>query len=273
MHQLQIHCCTSFEEVIEKGDAIEKSHCQGYDQNFQQKSKHTLWQKKTWAQNKNITNDGVVDAKAFRASPVITLQAPPTTNNQPHVQQQQQPQPQPQPQQEAANAIQNNQRRPPLRNNTPWRNYTPLTEPIESILKLLQNNLIQLPEIKQYDPAFKPPSWNDNDFCDYNRIKAHKTSNCYNLKNIIQDFIDRGNIVVDQPSGSSNTDHIIFTNPLQNHGSRKASSSGTKPHDSVNYNNIAYDYTVNSIRAYDNNVSMITIKAHPKCISPPTKPR
>lgn len=100
-------------------------------------------------------------------------------------------------------------------------------EPIEDILKkLLQNSVITLKYPKPYDPRqFKPSWWDDNTFCDYHHTKGHKTSSCRQLKNLVQDLIDNHTIEVGGPQFASNVDHTIHKNPLQDHGSNKASTS------------------------------------------------
>lgn len=116
------------------------------------------------------------------------------------------------------------------RMNTPRRNYTPLGEPIESALKKLkQTNMITFQEIRVFGLGpFKPNWWNDNEFCEYHRTKVHKTTSCYNLKNLIQDLIDQGDITMDTKKGSTNTNHTIFKDPFVKRDKGKASTSGTQ---------------------------------------------
>lgn len=54
--------------------------------------------------------------------------------------------------------------------------------------------------------------------------KGHKKSSCLTLKNLIQDLIEQGDILVDNSKGKTNVDRTIFKTPLQDHGKGKASS-------------------------------------------------
>lgn len=57
--------------------------------------------------------------------------------------------------------------------------YTPLGEPMEIFMhKLIQMNLIKLPNQTNYkDPNFQPPWYNENYQCVFHRIKGHKKNN------------------------------------------------------------------------------------------------
>lgn len=194
MHQLQIHCCNTFEDVIEKGVSIEKSLVEkGLVKIFKENHNNLNDKGKFWSRNENSTNDGVVDAKAVdKVHPTIHLKGRSTQNT---------PTPS---QDQTTNAVQNNQQhRGPLRANMPKQTYTPLGEQIKSILKkLLQSNVIKLPEVKPYETTiFKPTWWNDNDFCEYHRTKGHKTSSCWTLKNLIQDLIEQGDMSMEIHKG------------------------------------------------------------------------
>jgi len=46
------------------------------------------------------------------------------------------------------------------------------------------------------EPLFKAPWYKENEYCDYHRVKGHKTSGCMCLKHVIQDCIDQGLIKV-----------------------------------------------------------------------------
>lgn len=103
------------------------------------------------------------------------------------------------------NAVQSNVVRP-LRNLAPKINLTPFGEPIDATLnKLIQTNMITFLEAIPYDPGpFKSSWWNDNNFCDCHCSKGHKTYSCYKLKNLIQDLIDQGDVILDTDKGLSN---------------------------------------------------------------------
>lgn len=237
MYQLQIHCHNTFEEVFEKFVSIERELvAKGLIKIFKENRNNANDGKKFWSRNKNLTNDGVVDVKVVnKIHPTIHLKSPSTSNNQPTSQNQ------------YTNVAQNNQqRRGPPWTNIPKRTYTPLGESIESVLKkLLQSNVIQLLEIRHYELwLFKQNWWNDNDSCEYHLTKGHKISPCWKLMDIIQDFIDQGDISIDNSQGKTNFDHTIFKNTLKYHGFGKASNLGTNIGNQANYTYILYEYTV-----------------------------
>lgn len=207
---------------------------------------------KFWSRNKNVTNEGIVDARTVNITqPVLSLgmsqsSNPCTENNLTSTN---------------VNATKNMNTRY-LRVNTPRRNYTPLGEPIESALKkLIQTNMIILPEIRVYEPGpFKPTWWNDNDFCDYHRTKGHKTASCYKFKNLVQDMIDQGDITIDTDKTSANMNHTIFKDPFVKHDKGKATTSGSQDN-TTNYTKVSYDYTIHAISLGDivNNDSQETL--------------
>lgn len=60
-----------------------------------------------------------------------------------------------------------------------------------------------LPTYKNYqEPQVKPPWYNDQNHCDFNKIKGHTTSSCMRLNNIIQDPNESHDINIDQQSGN-----------------------------------------------------------------------
>lgn len=78
------------------------------------------------------------------------------------------------------------------------------------------------------------------------------------LKNIIQDLIEQGEVVVKNPLRYSNIDHTIFKDPLQNHNKIKASSLGNH-NNKANYANILHEYMINHIQQVDDKVSTIKL--------------
>jgi hypothetical protein len=63
---------------------------------------------------------------------------------------------------------------------------------------LLQSSIIQLPNIKSYEPTlFKPYWWKEDEYCEYHQGKGQKIARCWTLKNIIQDLIEQGIILMD----------------------------------------------------------------------------
>lgn len=74
MSQIQIQCCTTFEEIIEKGVLIEKGPiARGLVKINKETPKPNNDKGKYWSQNKNVTNDEVVDAKLITKGQIIQL--------------------------------------------------------------------------------------------------------------------------------------------------------------------------------------------------------
>ena len=96
----------------------------------------------------------------------------------------------------------------------PKRDYTPLGEPLDVVYKtLLQHKLISpLDNSQPYDPHPRPPWWTETSYCEYHQNKGHKTLNCVNLHNKVQDLIDDGALVVD--GHNKNVDHKAFKEPF-----------------------------------------------------------
>lgn len=83
-YQIQIQCPTSFSKVIEMGLFIEKAMiAKGAIKIYKDtpNSNYTTDKSKFWTKNKNVVNDGVVDAKAAapKQQPIFTLKG--DTNN------------------------------------------------------------------------------------------------------------------------------------------------------------------------------------------------
>lgn len=144
-------------------------------------------------------------------------------------------------------------------------------EPIETMLKkLIQSNVITLQEPKAYDLGqFKPSWWDENALCDYHRSKGHKTSSCKQLRNLIQDLIKNDTIKFNGQQYSSNTNHTIHKNPLQDHGLGNPSSLGQNTNNEANHTHAAFDYSsgpiINHLRAANEYVNTITIKKTFEC--------
>lgn len=129
-------------------------------------------------------------------------------------------------------------------------------EPLESAFrKLLANKIIAIPDNPPYEPKVKPNWWIDDEYCEFHMSKGHKTRNCHQLKNIIQDLIDRGDIEIE--GHSSNQEHEMFKEPFPKHDNGKAKAT----YEHTNYTRASYNYdsTVNHI-SMDNYVSTIIIK-------------
>lgn len=186
---------------------------------------------RTWATNKNVTNDGVVDAKVVISALKQNTQTyqQPQNNNWNNMQENAVSQP-------SNNQINNlnNQGGPsPWNKYAPKQKYTNLGESIESVMKkMVKKNLIKIPTYENYqEPQVKPPWYNENHLCDFRKIKGHTTANCMRLKNIIQDLIDEKIINVEQPAG--NQDLKIYMNPMPDHN--KGNNKGKKKYVNVNH--------------------------------------
>lgn len=121
---LQMQCLSTFKEIIEKGLKCEKGLLeQGILKNSKDSgtSNTTSADKpKFWSINKNVINDGVVDARVVnRVQPTVSLQGP-TSSSSPTVNQSQVNNTTA----TSTNAVQSNILKPP-RNNAPKRNFTP----------------------------------------------------------------------------------------------------------------------------------------------------
>lgn len=163
MYELKLKSPSTIEKLIKKGMNIETALMAKGIIKLNKDSDNT---NNLGDKNKNVTNDGVVDARAVNANqPPFTikkLSAPnmstmeqnqtPTSNvtQQPPYQQYTQQYNQQQGQQ------QNQQRKPFRSRDGPPQQFMPLGEPIESVMKqLIQAKFIKLPDIK-VEPLVKP---------------------------------------------------------------------------------------------------------------------
>lgn len=261
-YPLQMQWLSTFKEITEKGVKCEKGLLeQGILKGSKDSSASNITgedKPKFWSINKNVTNDGVVDAHVVnRVQPAVSLQGP-TNSSSPNVNQSQVNNTT----STNTNVLQSNTFKPP-RNSAPKINFTCLREPIDSTLKkLVQTKVITLPEVQQYEPGpFKLAWWNDNDFCEYDRAKGHKTYICYKLKNLIQDLIEQGDVTVDTNKGSTNQAHIIYKDPFVKNNQGQASGSRTQDN-TTNYTKVDYEYTINTLSEGD--VVVATISINPR---------
>ena len=73
------------------------------------------------------------------------------------------------------------------------RKFTPLDQSLETVLEyMLNNDMIKLPRLA--DPPAVMGKMKDR-FCKFHRTVGHDTENCFVLKNIIQDYIDKNLLV------------------------------------------------------------------------------
>lgn len=90
-----------------------------------------------------------------------------------------------------------------------------------------------MPATRNFEPQVKPPWWNESHYCDYHRNKGHNTNNCMRLKNIVQDMIDKGDIMVDDHK--TNGDHEALKNPLPNYNKGGASTLNNTKETHINH--------------------------------------
>ena len=80
------------------------------------------------------------------------------------------------------------------------RKFTPLDQTLESVLEyMLAKDMIRLP--KAADPATIMGRFKEK-FCKFHRAVGHDTENCFVLKNIIQDCIDKNILIGDEENTS-----------------------------------------------------------------------
>lgn len=70
------------------------------------------------------------------------------------------------------------------------------------------------------------------------------------MKNLIQDLIDQGDIIVDTNKNLANTNRTIFKDHFFKHDKGKASTLGTQDN-ITNYTEVSYDYTIHAISSRD----------------------
>lgn len=253
MYELKIKSPSTISKLMKKGASIEDALIRKGILGTNKDNTNTNSSNdkpKIFSKNKNVTNDGIVDAHIIStAQPQLTLKgANPTNSQTPN---------QTTPQQQKTETSTQEKRYP----RTKDRKFTPLGIPLETALQqLLSNNFLQLLPIKD-EPLTKAGWWDDKKYCDYHRTKGHKTSSCFQLKHAIQDLIDDGVIIVDPSLLASNSDHTIFKDPLGNHDEEKPSSSNSNSQGNVNYTCTGYDYTINCFNELNFRISTFRLKA------------
>ncbi|CAN6455436.1 unnamed protein product [Victoria cruziana] len=97
------------------------------------------------------------------------------------------------------------------------RKFTPLEQSLEEIMEvLLQQGTLSLPKVSDPPPVMGK---NNDHFCKFHRTPGHHTENCFVLKNIIQDAVDKE--LLNQKASSSG----VLKNPFPAHGEGQASVS------------------------------------------------
>ena len=98
------------------------------------------------------------------------------------------------------------------------REFTPLDQPLEKVLKyLLSQGMVKLPKIA--DPPVIMGRFKEQ-FCKFHRTTGHDTEYCFVLKHLIQDCIDKNILIEDEEEGKmeilSAPFRIILWQPSQN---------------------------------------------------------
>jgi hypothetical protein len=248
--QIKMKCITTYDQLIPKALNIERALiAQGYTPTYKDNPQSTSQghdKPRTWAKNKNVTDDGVINAKVIINSQQSNPRSQSNTQHNTFVIQSQ-----PTNNQNVHNI--NDQQAPPPHNKFPQkRKYTPLGGPIEVVIqKLIQANLITLPTYENYrEPQVKPSWYNENHLCDFHKIKGHTTARCMKLENLIQDLIETKQIEI-KPQGG-NKDLKIYMNPMPDHGKGKAKE--------IDYTKVNHTYDANVIFFLEEVVSVVTIK-------------
>ena len=113
-----------------------------------------------------------------------------------------------------------------------------MVEPYEVLLKtLIANKLVTLLDNScPYDPSIIPPWWREDHTCSYQRSKGHNTENRFKIKDVIQDLIEAGKVVID--GLVKNANHKAFKQPLPKYEKGETSKAAKKNHDAK----ISYSY-------------------------------
>lgn len=59
--------------------------------------------------------------------------------------------------------------------------------------------------------------YKEHDFCNYHRVKGHNDRNCITFKNIVQEILENGELVLDNLNLPANQNLHIFKKPFPNH--------------------------------------------------------
>lgn len=151
--------------------------------------------------------------------------------------------------------------------------YTPLGEPLDVIFeKLVKDNLVWYLQTQPMEPNQTQASWyKDNEYCKFHRVKGHTTLKCMQLKDYVQDLIDRKEIIVGaQPS--PNASLMMYQNAFpphnMNHGKApvnppaKPTNVQGKQGDNHNHTSTYLDYgsLIGCISQVEPSVNIINIK-------------
>jgi hypothetical protein len=107
------------------------------------------------------------------------------------------------------------------------RKFTPLDQSLETVLEyMLTKEMVKLPRL--VDPPVPMGKFKDQ-FCKFHRTVGHNTENCFVLKNIVQDLIDK-NLLVE---GAEDENMNIMKQPFPPHNMAVISEQPFQPQEHI----------------------------------------
>ena len=107
------------------------------------------------------------------------------------------------------------------------RKFTPLDQSLETVLEyMLTKEMVKLPRL--VDPPVPMGKFKDQ-FCKFHRTVGHNTENCFVLKNIVQDLIDK-NLLVE---GAEDENMDILKKPFPHHSTAVISEQPFQPQEHI----------------------------------------
>ena len=107
------------------------------------------------------------------------------------------------------------------------RKFTPLDQTLEDVLEyMLSKEMVKLPRLA--NPLVPMGKWKDQ-FCKFHRTVGHNTENCFVLKNIVQDLIEKKLLV----EGDEEEKMDILNQPFPPHTTTVVSAQPFLPHEHI----------------------------------------